>query len=76
MIFFLLNGGDTGHLHRGLQSTTQEESSEGGSVREQLRIRLGLVFVFIRDALLDLSIFGLDPRVLLVAMCMELRQSP
>lgn len=68
----LLDGGDTGHLHRGLDSTAEEESSEGGPVREQLDVRLGLILVLIGDAFLDLGVLGLHPGIQLVSMSVEL----
>ena len=71
----LLNGRDTGHLHGSLNSTTKEESAERGPVLEQLNVRLGLVFMLIGDALLDLGVFGLDPGIKLVSVSVQLSKS-
>lgn len=70
----LLNGGYTGHLARGLQCTAKEQPTERRAIVKQLDIRLRLVLMFERDALLNLSKFGLDPSVVFVTMRMQLGQ--
>ena len=70
----LLNGGYTGHLARGLQCTAKEQPTERRAIVEQLDIRLRLVLMFERDALLNLRKFGLDPSVVFVPVRMQLGQ--
>lgn len=70
----ILDGGDTGHLDRSLQRTSDEQTSERGSISEEFDIGFGLVLVLIGNALLDLVEFCPDPRVLLIAVCMETSQ--
>ena len=55
-----------------MQSTYQEQPTEGASASEQLHIRLGLMFVFEGDHVLDLFELGTNPWIVLVSMCMDL----
>lgn len=71
----LLDRRDTGHLHRSLNSTAEEESAERRPVLEQLGVGLGLILMFKGDALLDLGVFGLHPGIKLVSVSVQLSKS-
>jgi hypothetical protein len=66
-----LDCGNTSHLHRCLEGTTEEETAERGARSEQLHVRLGLMLMLKGDGLPNLVVFRDNPRVVLVAMCME-----
>ena len=71
----LLDGADTCHLNGCLDCTSEQETAEGALVSEQVEVRLGLVFVLVRDRLADLVVLGYNPRILLVAMSVQFCQS-
>ena len=58
-----------------MQGTAQEKPSKRGGGSEQLEIRLGFVVVLEGDGSLDLFVLGHDPRVLFVAVSVELGQN-
>jgi hypothetical protein len=68
----VLDGRDTCHLHRGLQSTREKETAEAGLVLEKLHVSLRFVFVLESKLVLNLLKLGLNPWVGLVAMGVQL----
>lgn len=59
------------HLNRSLQGTHKHETSKARSIGKEITISLGGLFVLDRDGLLNLAIFCLYPRVILVATRMQ-----
>jgi hypothetical protein len=70
----LLDGADTCHLNGRLDCTSEQETAEGALVAEQVKVRLGLVFVLVSDRLADLVVLGYNPRILLVAVSVQFCQ--
>ena len=58
-----------------MKSTAEEQSTERGSVSEQLNVGLSLVLVLERDALLNLGKFSLHPSIIFISMSVQLSQS-
>ena len=71
----VLDGADTCHLDGGLDRTGEQETTERALVSEQVKVRLGLVFVLVSDRLADLVVLGNNPRIGLISMSVEFRQS-
>jgi hypothetical protein len=68
----VLDGRDTRHLHRGLQSTSEKKTAEAGLVLEKFHVRLRFVFVLESKLVLNLLKLGLNPWIGLVAMRVQL----
>ena len=71
----ILNGADTSHLDGGLDRTGEQETTERALVSEQVKVRLGLVFVLVSDRLTDLVVLGNNPCIGLISVSVEFCQS-
>lgn len=63
---------DTRHLNGSLQSASDEDTAEAGHVGEEFFIGFGFVVMVERDTLLNLVELSPNPRVILVAVAVEL----
>ena len=70
----VLDGGDAGHLHGGLQGAYEEKAAEAGLVLEEFTVAFGFVLFVEGDGFADLVVFGEDPGVGLVTAGVELSE--
>lgn len=71
----VLDGGNTSHLDRSLDSADQQQATERALVGEEFSVRLSGILVLVDDRVADLLVFRLHPGVRLVAVGVELGES-